>query len=380
MLKFTIKPYDVLFFGSGRPFNRGDVVSSIFPPSPNTFASAICSKMYRIKNMDVSEILKAVYGPFISKENKIYFPKPQNIYKERKKKDIEKVYIVEPSDENRLKLFKSENTNKPDAHKIPIYKGKEEIEPFTAFISLEGLKNWLNDKEIDKNDILLYKDIFENETRIGISIDPSLYSIGGKEDALFRIEFLRLKENIELVFWVEFDSSNSELHKASLNNEDKIEDEILEFFNSEPKVLKLGGEMKNVNYEVEKDDFKSWIRKELGIEDNLSIKRDEKIQVLFFSYGVFDFGNDRLPKIDGFEIYSACFENYEIIGINSKNLGRKTKRAFPPGTVLWLESENKKKINNPTFIVNRDNFYEIDEPKGKQDFIGTNLVLIKKEV
>ncbi len=32
MIKFTLTPYDVLFFGSGRPFNRGDVVASIFPP------------------------------------------------------------------------------------------------------------------------------------------------------------------------------------------------------------------------------------------------------------------------------------------------------------------------------------------------------------
>jgi len=374
MIKFSLKPYDVLFFGSGRPFNRGDVVSSIFPPSPNTFASAICSKMYHIKNMDISEILKAVYGPFISKENKIYFPKPQNIYGERKKKDIEKVYIVEPSDENRLKLFKSENTNKPKVEKIPLYKGKEEIEPFTAFISLGGLKNWLNNKEIDRNDILLYKDIFENEPRIGISIDPSLYSIGGKEDALFRVEFLRLKENIEFVFWVEFDFSNNELNKASLINEDKI----LEFFNSEPKALKLGGEMKNVSYEVEKDDFNSWVRKELGIENNLNIKRDEKIQVLFFSYGVFDFGNDKLPKINGFEIYSACFGNYEIIGINSKNLGRKIKRAFPPGTVLWLKSQNDINISNPIFLVKNQNGYYFNDSKGRQEFIGTNLVLIKK--
>jgi len=375
MLKFTIKPFDILFFGSGKALNRGNVVSSIFPPHPTTFAGAICSKIMSYKNINITSILKAVYGPFIQKEGKIYVPKPQNIYKERKKKDIEKVYIVEPSDENKLKLFKSENTNKSNVEKIPFYKGKEEIEPFTAFISLEGLKKWLNDKEIAENDILLYKDIFENEPRIGISINPSLYSIGGKEDALFRVEFLRLKENIDFVFWVEFDCVNNELHRASLNNED----EILKFFNSDPRVLKLGGEMKNVSYKVEKDDFKSLIIKELGVEKNLSIKRDERIQVLFCSYGVFDFANDRLPKINGFEIYSACFGNYEIIGINSKFLGRKTKRAFSPGTVLWLKSQNDISINNPNFLVKNQNGYYFNDPKGKQEFIGTNLVLIKKE-
>jgi len=58
MLKFIIKPYDVLFFGSGRPFNRGDVVVSAFPPHPNTFASAICSKIYQFKNIDISRNFK----------------------------------------------------------------------------------------------------------------------------------------------------------------------------------------------------------------------------------------------------------------------------------------------------------------------------------
>ena len=72
MIRFTLKPYDVLFFGLGRPFNRGDVVASAFPPHPNTFASAICSKIYQFKNIDISGILKSVYGPFISKEDKIY--------------------------------------------------------------------------------------------------------------------------------------------------------------------------------------------------------------------------------------------------------------------------------------------------------------------
>jgi CRISPR-associated protein Cmr3 len=377
MIKFTLTPYDVLFFGSGRPFNRGDVVASVFPPHPNTFASAICSKIYHLKNIDVSNILKTVYGPFIKKDEKVYFPKPQNIYKERKKKEIEKVFVVNPLDKG-LKLFNPENTNKPQIQTFSVYKGIEEVEPFNAFISFNGLKNWLNNQKIEKDDILQYKDIFENEPRIGIKIEPSLYSVGGGEDALYRIDFLRLKEDVKFVFWVEFDFSNGELKKANLDNEDKI----FEFFNDEPRVLKLGGEMKNVSYEIEKSDFKEWIRNELKIE-NIQLNKGDKIEILFLTYGVFDFEGDKLPKISNFQIHSACFGNYEIVGINSKNLGRKIKRAFPPGTVMWLkfESESQRIIdNNPTFIVKKKDLYEIDEPRGKQEFIGTNLILIKKEV
>jgi CRISPR-associated protein Cmr3 len=367
MIKFTLTPYDVLFFGSGRPFNRGDVVASVFPPHPNTLASAICSRIYHLKNIDVSKILKAVYGPFIKKDEEIYFPKPHNIYKERKKKEIEKLFVVKPLDKS-LKLFNPENTNKPQIQTFPVYKGIEEVEPFSAFISSNGLKKWLNNQEINKNDILQYKKIFENESRIGIKIDPSLYSVGGGEDALYRIEFLRLKEDVKFVFWVEFNFS--ELKKIGLNDEDGI----FEFFNDEPRVLKLGGEMKNVSYEIEESDFKEWIRNELRIEGNLKLNNGDRILILFLTYGVFDF------QINDFQIYSACFENYEIIGINSKNLKRKTKRAFPPGSVLWLESKNEKEINNPTFMVKKNNFYEINEPEGIQEFIGTNLILIKKEV
>jgi CRISPR-associated protein (Cas_Cmr3). len=98
VLRFTLTPYDVLFFGSGRPFHMGGVVASVFPPHPNTFASAICAKINQIRNIKITNILKAVYGPFIKKGNKIYFPKPQNVYKERKKKDVDKVFIVRPLD------------------------------------------------------------------------------------------------------------------------------------------------------------------------------------------------------------------------------------------------------------------------------------------
>lgn len=70
MLKFTIKPHDVLFFGSGKPFNVGGDAESIFPPFPHSFASAIYAKFFAEKGITISEgkgIYKAVYGPFLKK-------------------------------------------------------------------------------------------------------------------------------------------------------------------------------------------------------------------------------------------------------------------------------------------------------------------------
>lgn len=372
MLKFTIKPYDVLFFGSGKPFNVGESAQSIFPPHPTTFAGAICSKIYAQKGINVSGILKAVYGPFIEKDGKIYFPKPQNIYGERKKEVIENFFIIEPKISS-FKLFSYENTNKPkEIEKLPIYKGDEEIEPFEGFISIEGLKAWINNQEIEKEHILKTKDIFEYDQRIGIKVNPSLYSVGGKEDALYRIKLLQLEEGISFVFWVEFNFSCEELKKANLNDEDKI----FELFNNEPKVLKLGGEMRNVRYRVEENDFINYLKNELKLPEKIQIKQGDKIKVLFLSYGVFD---SKTPKIKGFKIISMCFSNYSIIGINSKNLGIKTKRAFPPGTILWLGCESDKNINSVSFLIKNQNDYDFKEPQGNQDFIGTNLVLVIKK-
>jgi len=251
-------------------------VASAFPPHPNTFASALCAKINQIKNIKISNILKSVYGPFIKKGDKLYFPKPQNVYTERKKKDVDKVFTVRPLDIN-LNLFKPEDTNKPSKiQTFFVFKGKEEVEPFNGFISNNGLKKWLNNQKIEKEDVLEYKDIFMNEPRLGIKIDDSLRSVGGKEDAFYRIDFLRLKDDISFVFWAEFDLSNSELKKADLDDEDKI----LELFNDELRVLKLGGEMKNVRYKVEKNDFTKWIRDELKIKD-VELKK-EKIKLKFY--------------------------------------------------------------------------------------------------
>jgi len=377
MLKFTLGPYDVLYFGSGRPFNRGDVVDSVFPPYPHTFAGAICSKF---KDIDATSILRAVYGPFIKRGSEIYFPKPYNIYSERKKQEHENFFVVEPPKEKQ-NLFNPENTNKPEeVGTLPTYKGTEEIEPFDGFISIGGLKKWLNGQKVDKDEILGYKNIFENEPRVGISIDPAVYSVGSEEDALYRIEFLRLKENFEFVFWAEFDFSD-ELKKVAQDDEG-----LRNFFNLAPRGLKLGGETRNVYYDVEVSDFKDYIIKNLGIDENIDLDKNEKIQLLFLTYGIFDFcdSEKRIPQIDGFKMFSACYGNYRIVGLRSKNIGMnnpRTKRAYPPGTVFWLESNNGKKgLKAISFLTKSNNrSYCLGEAKGgRQDFIGANLVLIKK--
>jgi len=391
MLKFTLKPYDVLFFGSGKPFNRGDVVSSSFPPHPNTLASAIYSKLYHSAMIDESivnnpNVIRAVYGPFIQKGEKIYFPKPHNIYGKRKQKDLEKVFIInipeEKTSENetsekKFELFDHSNTNKPEGiESLPVYIGNEEVEPFNGFISTEGLRKYFNGGEIDaKSDILLYegnseqKSIFKRESRIGISVDSSSNSVNS-EDALFRVEFLRFLEDVKLVFWVDFNLSGG---IRNINEYQKL----VEFFNKNPKSLKLGGEMRNVGYEVQEDDFNK-IFDDLGLSRSITIEPSNSLKVVFLTYGVFD-GPIGMIKINEFKTLSACFNGYDFIGINLKRTKqRKIKRALPPGSVIWLKSTTEKTLNNPTFIFVEGKDYKFGFPEGKQEFIGTNLVLLKE--
>ncbi|GAB6078510.1 type III-B CRISPR module-associated protein Cmr3 [Hydrogenobaculum acidophilum] len=355
MLKFTIKPYDVLFFGSGKPFNVGESVQSIFPPHPTTFAGAVCSKIYA----GPSKLLKAVYGPFIEKDGITYFPKPQNIFGERKKETIERLFLVEPNNLV-LSLFQYSNTNKPDrVEKLAIYKGDEEIESFEGFISIEGLKSWINGEEIKDNCVLSMRDIFDYDQRVGIKIQPSLNSIGGEEDSLYRVKFLQVKKGINFVFWTDFN------------------EEFKDKFQKEPRVLKLGGEMRNVMYEVEEDNFINWITKKLSIPHKIQIKNGDKVKILFLGYGVFDC---KVPNINGFKITSMCFSKYDTIGINSGS-NVKTKRAFPPGTVFWLKYENKNnkyvEIETISYLIKNQENYDFSS-FGNQDFIGTNLVLSTK--
>jgi len=387
MLRFEIVPYDVLFFGSGKPFSIGDNAISIFPPFSNTFASAICSKIYHQLNIDdISDILKAVYGPFFVKNNKLLLPKPSNIYSARKSKETKEVFIAELTDSKEFNLFNFNNTNKPEFIKqLYLYKGKEEVEPFNAFIYPQALNKWLNNsKEFNKDDFILYNEIFEYESRIGIKIDDSTNTVK-EEDSLYRINFLRLKEDIKILFWVEFEEDNL---KQKLN--DKIQNQnvidfLYNFFNEKPRVLRLGGEMKNIKYEIKKDKFSSYLTSKLKIKDNITVNKEETIEVLFLTNGVFEFNNnDEKSPINGFEIISACFDNYINMGIRSRNKGTKVKRAILPGSILSLKANENKQLTTISFIIKQknNNFYSLISPKDinkvNWEFIGSNLVLIKK--
>lgn len=362
MLKFTIKPFDVLFFGGGKPFNIGDTARSIFPPFPHTFAGSICSKIYHEYKIDVSQILKAVYGPFLldEKDGKIYFPKPADIYTERKEsKGLFNLKSVEDSD---FSLFKFKNTNKPSIiEKFPIHKGEEDIGGFEGFISQNGLQKWINGEEVGKEHIKRFSDIFSYESRVGIrqSVEThTVVSING----LYRVDFLSLKGNWSFVYYVDFNFDNLK-NLQELENEDKV----LKFFEQSEKVLKLGGEMRSAYYEVEKVDEIENILKKPVIEEG------GKIKILFLTHSTFSF-NDPFINLNNMKIISAIINGYVNLAIKSNfwGLNNFTKRGIRAGSVIFVEVLDRNLIGNLWFKV----FHPYKS--GNKNFIGSNLVIYGK--
>lgn len=358
MLKFVIHPFDVLFFRDSKPFNIGGTASSIFPPFPHTFAGAISSIIYQHKQVSRPEVLKDVYGPFLynEKENKTYFPKPADIYGERKKKEINKLYSLVLSDDSRLSLFKFNNTNKPvDVERFPIYIGSEEVEGFYGFVGEEGLQKWINGERVKLNDIKSFDKIFDYEDRVGIKQSMGTHTVL-EEDGLYRIRFLGLKQDWSFVFYTEFDM---EALPEDLYDEDKIK----KFYESKlPQVLKLGGEMKNAHYRVEIEDIRHKFKKP-------DINGDH-FKILFLTPATFN--ADLFPEGSGVKIISASINGFENIGINSERLNIRNfvKRGIRAGSVFYI-----KKTGNINF---GDFWFKSLWKEKKTVFIGGNLVIYGK--
>ena len=376
MLKFTIEPYDVLFFGSGKPFNIGSNVESIFPPFPHSFAAAIYAKFVSETGITIRNgkgIYKAVYGPFIEKSGVFYFPAPSDILQEKKKEESSKFKIADRC--NQFSLINIHDTDlgskidsllwsKPDNNDSSDY------EPFRGFISLEGLKKWFNGGEITKEDLLTYNGIFEQDERVSIRIDHEKGTVQ-EEDGLYRVNFVQLKKDVKFVFWIELDFDNDSLLKTNnINNEN----DFVKIFMKKTMVLKLGGETKTARYSIDNHDFND-------LFNGFNQSDNDFRKILFLTCGIFNNDNNKNDNnnknvknkktiIDNLDKFlTGVIGGYEIVGIASKNnkdkYGQKTVRAIKPGSVVYL-NDIKADCSNVITFLNPD-----------KSFIGSNLVLVK---
>lgn len=358
MLKFTMTPFDLLFFGDARPFDKGSDASSIFPPLPNTVASAIFSRMYVEKGIiyQGKRLINAVYGPFLEKNKKIYFPCPLDVFV--KDDDIVSLLPLENNDKGLIDVNNTDLGGKVENLMWLKGKASKDNKSFAGFISLEGLKKWYEDKEISKDCLLPYSDIYEKEERIGINIDNAKGTTV-TEDGLFRVNFARLKEDISMVCWVDFNLSN-------LSEYFKTEDEIYNFYNKNPKILKLGGETRSVYYKCEKNDFLELFKNFTQINEKNDTKKTDTEKIVFLTPCILNEQNKNILEImSGFKY--GIIGKYFIAGINSKgkNLGTKTTKAIPAGSLFYMSSSKDKNNSKIEFFQENENF------------IGSNLILRK---
>lgn len=355
MLKFTITPFDVLFFGDGKPFNKGADAASLFPPLPNTFASAVFARMYLQKGITydkINSLINAVYGPFLQKHDTMFFPAPMDVVKK-----VDMFSYLEYKDFSCNRLIHISNTDLGDTLSSLLWltgKSDKDIKPISGYISINGLKKWYNNETLNESDFLELSKIFEYEDRIGIHINDDTGTTNS-QDGLYRVNYVRLKKDLHFVFWVDFNLNN-------LNNHYRNEDEILQFYQNEPKVLKLGGESKNAFYKCEINDFHSLFK-----NWNSTVTSETITKYLFLTPAIFEAKNEMKNIVDVLpQFKTGITGRYIIAGINSKSIGTKTIRAIPAGSIIYCEKNSPGNSANTVDFLNPVN-----------DFIGTNLVLKK---
>ncbi len=436
MFEFKIKPFDVLYFGSTKPFSIGDVTKSDYFPTSYKLASAICFKLYQAFKIDPNNIIKSFYGPFIEYNKKLYFHKPHNIYKTKSKyskytstsNNNYKYFILLPVNlEKTFEIFKfynNDNSNKDLNEGLDfsfksyfLYIGQEEVESFNAFISIQALEKYIkklstlgfyniknfnqldnvisfNNKDNDNNDdddILEVKNILDFDQRIGIKLDDNTRNVL-QESGLYRIEFLTLKENLNYVFYIEF-------HEENLRNQNITLEKLIEFLNNN-RNLKLGGEGKFSYYQFKKQKFYNILNYYSEVFKNAENKETIKkilnkdyIFVIFLNIGYYkDYEELKQAisyKFPGFSIESIIFDELMIVGkykakIEGKISDKKSsKKVLPPGTVLFLTKNNYNYLNKDDLKNNdtsRDIKVGIDFLINKDnlldsEFIGSNLVI-----
>lgn len=351
MIKFIIKPFDILFFGTGRPFNFNvQEATSRLLPFPHTLAGAISNKISAEKGIDTSKIIKHFYGPFLEKENEILFPRPLDILSEKKQLEGEI---------SGIRLVKNSKLIKPSFSDCGSLEGllwqeekNKEFEVADGFITHTGLKKWFNNQRVEKKDLISPTSLLNFESRVGISMDYSK-NVTKEEDALYRIDFVRFQSDTKIIFFVEFDYNTNELQTSNLNNENAL----FQFFkDNQTKVLKLGGEMRAVSYDCERvtTDLAT-----LFAFRKPAINESDTIKILYLTSGFL---------ADDENAYRIICGSVKIInlGLRTKDYGTKIKKAIKEGSVIYV------KVNN----VNNLESIWLNPING--EFIGSNLRIYTK--
>ncbi|MBO5924016.1 MAG: type III-B CRISPR module-associated protein Cmr3 [Lentisphaeria bacterium] len=171
-------PRDLLFCRDAKPMESSWDGCGGFLPAPSTLFGAILSQMHN--KMSQEESLKiasslSTAGPFLCKDNEIYFPTPLDIIPGNK--------LLE------LKL-PAGSSDLPQPLKYALFAGKPSKETVKPYISFSEFKKYLAGESFK---LPQESDFFDREVRPGITINAKTRTA---EDSKFYVaEYLRLRED-----------------------------------------------------------------------------------------------------------------------------------------------------------------------------------------
>ncbi|HAA83487.1 MAG: CRISPR-associated protein Cmr3 [Thermoanaerobacterium sp.] len=245
-----IKPFDTLFFRTGRPFSIGadTWAETVFPPLPSTIYGAIRSFLifnfgkledFKSSNHRLKDYVGCVKdskieygtlslkGVFLLKNGKLYFPSPKDLVK---KKEKENLYLLQFK--NKSCLFISDY----DLENILLWQSNEQVDEAKGWLNYDDFIDYLKARK-NEFSLLESKEFFEIEPKIGIKRSRETFS--SEEDFLYRIPLIRLNKDVSIL--VEIDGVDGFIFPKS-------------------GVMQLGGEGKAVSFELIPDDLLKEIR------------------------------------------------------------------------------------------------------------------------
>ncbi|NMG83440.1 MAG: type III-B CRISPR module-associated protein Cmr3 [Methanosarcinales archaeon] len=343
MIQICIEPMDTLFFRDHRPFTAGEDTFAEFTfPSPLTFFGAVGSAVLdSTGGAELDKFVRGNYehpklgkydanlkdtrmklkGPFLHKENEIFFPPPANLWIVRGNNSIPHTSL--PNSETDPKWKSKENHQHLMPLKVP---EEEQMEPLNEYISIKYLTQYLSNNLPPTITVKSEEEFFVREDRYGHVLSNDSLTV--KEGYLYTTTHLRFKDKLE--------------HKTHIKTGFTLIAEGIDETDIPDKTIALGGERRRAMVSISrKDDF---------IPNQPEVLKKIQSTKKFFIYlatpAIFRNGwyRDFSLEFDGAVMVGAAVNKPLYISGWESYIGkpRPIKKAVPAGSVYFFKAESWK--------------------------------------
>lgn len=217
-MNYVLTPLDTLFFRDGRPFNTGETgqmeVETFFPPTPTTIVGALRASLARAQGWNghedwpsnIRQVLGdgenlgslQFAGPYLLRHGEPLFPAPLLLLGKQPKAKEERW-------RNFLRLRPSDTPLETDLGKVqlPVPVGKTDGHKALerCWLTKAGMEAVLEGGIPESKEVFWHSDLWKTEPRVGIKREPG--SRTTKEDSLYNIQHLRLREGVSVAVSIE---------------------------------------------------------------------------------------------------------------------------------------------------------------------------------